>query len=152
MDALLEFRGRDFVVDSALAGSPWRTHAKVWHCGDSTGLRRKRVCEDSGLSVRISNADCAKLEHQIGEALITLQRDIEEIRRIRALPGIESASVRFGELWPEEIVARFPRLPSELLLLCGRLGLDIVLCEYLSSGDSDHESQIAQPISPSKAG
>ena len=145
MDALLEFRGREFAVDSALADSPWRGHAKVWHHGEVTGKRSRRVCEDSGFNLRIGGSGDAELEQQIAEVQTALQRHADEVRRIRAVPGIESACVRFGELWrPDQVVAKFSQLPNHLLLLCGGLGLDIVVCQYLSSGDDD-KPKIAQP-------
>ena len=65
MDALLEFRGREFAVDCALADSPWRGHAKVWHHGEVTGKRSRRVCEDSGFNLRIGGSGDAELEQQI---------------------------------------------------------------------------------------
>ena len=144
MDALLEFRGREFAVDSALADSPWRGHAKVWHHGEVIVKRSRRVCEDSGFNLRIGGSGAAELEQQIAEVETTLQCAADEVRRIRAVPGIESACVRFGELWrPDQVAAKFSRLPNHLLLLCGRLGLDIVVCQYLSSGDDD-ESKTTQ--------
>lgn len=146
MDVILEFRGRDFRVNRALADSPWRTHAQVWHRGDSTKMRRNPVCLDSGFTVRIAGANDMPLEQQIGEALTALQTDSNEVRRVRSLPGIESACVRFGELWwLEKTAARFSRLPTELLLLCGGLGLDIVLCEYLTSEDSKDKLPAVEP-------
>jgi hypothetical protein len=88
-------------------------------------------------------SDDSELVQQIADAMEFLQAESIEIRRIRALPGVEKACLRFGEIWPEGIVSHSPRLPSDLLLACGGLGLDIVLCQYLGSGVSNDKDKIS---------
>jgi hypothetical protein len=133
MEAVLEFFGRDFAVDAALADSPWKEQALIWHRGSPIGSLGGQ--KDSGFSLWVAGDKGAALEEQIAEALEVLEEDSREIRRIRELPDVETARLRFGELWPPNIVARSPRLPSKLLLACGQLDLDIVLCQYLCSDE-----------------
>lgn len=129
----MEIRGSDFDVAGALRHSPLRERAKSWHCGKSFGLNRKYTFTDSGFSVCIGGGDDCDLNRQVADAMEFLRVESSEIRRIRSLPSVEKACLRFGEVWPEDIVGRSPVLPSQLLLACGQLELDIVLCQYLAS-------------------
>jgi hypothetical protein len=135
MDVILEMIGCDFDVDNALHGSTFRQHAHPWRRGESIGVDFKRTFQHSGFSVCVGGGDDCGLERQLADALEFLHTELSEVRRLRALPGIEKACVRFGEIWPEGIVGRSPCLPSQLLLACGQLGLDIVLCQYLGTDD-----------------
>jgi len=135
MDTFLEIRGRNFDVKGALRLSTLRKCAKPWRRGDTVGSKIKHVFKDSGCSFCVGGGDDCELERQVADALVFLQKESSEIRRLRALPGIEKACLRFGEIWPEGIVGRSPLLPSQLLLACGQLGLDIVLCQYLGTDD-----------------
>jgi hypothetical protein len=139
IEAFLEFYGPDFMVDAALANSPLKEYARIWHRGTHFNKLAEQGHKHSGFDIWAGGDDGMELEQQIAEAVITLRDNAEEIRRIRALPDVKTAQLRLGELWPENIVARFPRLPNELLLVCGELGLDIVLCEYLTRGNSTAE-------------
>jgi hypothetical protein len=135
MDTFLEIRGRDFDVNGALRLSTLRKCAKPWRRGDAVGSKIKHAFKDSGFSVCVGGGDDCELERQVADALEFLQKESSEICRLRALPGIEKACLRFGEIWPEGVVGRSPLLPSQLLLACGQLGLDIVLCQYLGTDD-----------------
>lgn len=133
MDTFFEIRGVNFDAESALSHSPLNEHAKQWRRGDSFGKGGKYAFQDSGFSICIGGGDDCELNRQIADALEFLRAESCEVRRLRGLPGIEKACLRFGEIWPEGIVGRSPLLPSQLLLACGQLGLDIVLCQYLET-------------------
>jgi hypothetical protein len=141
MDTIFEIQGKDFDVEDALHHSALNEYAERWRRGDTIGRSGKYTFQDSGFSVCIGDGDDCELEGQVADVLEFLEDESEEIRRLRALPGIEKAHLRFGEIWPKGIVARSPRLPSQLLLACGQLGLDIVLCQYLLTGISDDNDE-----------
>src|SRR5712671_1072169 len=111
----------------------------VHHCASmrafSAAVRprgARTVHETSGLQVCLGGADddVAGLEQQVTEATNFLEDEAAEIRRLRSLPGVQVARLRFGAFWPVDTGAKLSSFPSSLLLLCGELGLDIVLCEY----------------------
>lgn len=137
MDSFIEIRGVAFDVDEALRQSPLRDFAESWRRGAAVGSSDKLKFPDSGFSVCVGRGDDCDLAGQIADAMKFLQAESCEILRIRALPGVDKACLRFGEIWPEGIVSHSPRLPSHLLLACGQLGLEIVLCQYLGSGVSE---------------
>jgi hypothetical protein len=135
MDIILEMIGCDFDVENALRDSSFRECADSWRLGEMFGAGLNRTFQHSGFSVCFGRDDGCELEVQVADALEFLQKESNEIRRLRALPGIEKARLRFGEIWTEGIVGRSSRLPSQLLLACGQLGLDIVLSQYLGTDD-----------------
>jgi len=137
MDTFFEIRGSDFDVEDALRHSTLSECAKRWRRGESVGLSGKHTFQDSGFSVCVGGGDGCELERQVADAMEFLRVESSEIRRLRALPGVEKTCLRFGEIWPEDIVSHSPVLPSQLLLACGQLGLDIVLCQYLASAIPD---------------
>jgi hypothetical protein len=151
-EVFLEFLGDDFAVDAAIVGSPLRGYARVQRRGENTGGKRGCVCETSGLQICVGGDDSAALEQQIADAMDFLRVEAAEIRRLRGLPGVGAARLRFGDEWPEGIVAHFPTLPSELLLACGELGLDIVLCQYLPEKWPEHGQAAAEPGASPNAG
>ena len=130
-EVYFELSGEDFAVDTAIVDSPLRAHADIQRRGEATGFESEPVYETSGFQIWVGGDEEAGLEQQISEALEFLHKDTAEIRRLRGLPGIAVARLRFGDHWPEGIGTHSPVFPSELLLACGELGLDIVLCQYL---------------------
>jgi len=141
MDTFFEIRGSDFDVEDALRPSTLSERAKRWRRGESVGSSGKHVFRDSGFSVCIGGGDECDLDRQVADAMEFLRVESSEIRRLRALPEIEKTCLRFGEVWPKGIFGRSPLLPSQLLLACGQLGLDIVLCQYLETGISDDDKK-----------
>ena len=140
MDVLFELLGDDFDVDAALAGSPLRECATIWRRGEVIG-RKHGICKNSSLNIWVGGDNDTELEQQITEALEFLRTEAQEIHRLRKLPGVEVGRLRFGELWREGIVARSPCLPAGLLLACGELGIDIVLCQYLTAESREEDSK-----------
>jgi hypothetical protein len=151
-EVFLEFVGDGFAAGAAIVGSPLREYARVQCRGESTGGKRGAVCETSGLQVCVGGDDSAALEQQIADARVFLRVEAAEIRRLRGLPGVAVARLRFGDEWPEGIVAHFPTLPSELLLACGELGLDIVLCQYLVEKWREHDTTTSEPTAAPNGG
>ena len=131
-EVFFELLGEDFAVDAAIAGSPLRDYARVQRRGEATGSKDGKVYETSGLQVCLGGADdeVAGLEQRVAEATNFLEDEAAEIRRLRNLPGVQVARLRFGAFWSEDTGAKFSSFPSSLLLMCGELGLDMVLCEY----------------------
>lgn len=130
-EVFLELLGDEFDVTAALANSSLREYANVQKRGEIVlGSRR---CDTSGLRIWVGGDDEAGLEIQIAEALAFLREDGEEVRRMCNLAGVQTARLRFGEDWPANIIVHCPHFPSELLLACGELGLDIAINQYLQS-------------------
>ena len=142
-EVYFELLGDSFNPSAAIAGSPLLEFADIQRKGESTGLTRDPACETSGLQIWVGGDETAGLEEQITQALRFLREDAQEIRRLRHFPGVDCARLRFGDHWPEKIAAHCPRLPSELLLACGELGLDIVLSQYLLEKFPNEESPSA---------
>jgi hypothetical protein len=123
-DVVFELLGDDLAVDDALTDSALREFARI--------QRREEGCESSGLQVCLSGTDeDAGFQQQVTEAIRFLENEAAEIRRLRNFPGVRVARLRFGVFWHEDTAVKYSSLPSNLLLKCGELGLDIVICEYL---------------------
>ncbi len=131
-EVYFELLGDDFDVNAALAGSPLREFARVQPKG-----------ETSGLQIWVGGDAAASLEDQIASALEFLGNDPDELLRLRCFSGVEQGRLRFGELWPEGMAVHFQRFPSDLLLACGKLRLDIVLSQYLIEQTANHKSASA---------
>ena len=142
-EVYFELLGDGFDPNAALAGSPLLEFADIQRGGESTGLTCNPVFETSGLQIWVGGDETAGLQEQITEALRFLRESTHEIRRLRHFSGVDCARLRFGDHWPEKIAVHHPRLPSELLLACGQLGLDIVLSQYLLQKFPNGESPSA---------
>ena len=134
METFLEIRGKEFKVAGALRKSPLRPRAKLWRRGQKFGAKRRYAFKDSGVAVWIGGDAEAGLKTQMADVIQFLREEAAEIRRLRSWPGVTRAYVRFGDLWnPAAMVGRVSIFPSEVLLRCGELRLEIVLCQYLTS-------------------
>src|SRR5271154_5187559 len=50
----------------------------------------------SNINVEVSNADFEHLEQQIQDAMVFLERNASEVRRLVAVPGVEGGTLDFG--------------------------------------------------------
>ena len=141
MDVFVEMRGRDFDVGEAKKCNPLGELMESWHKGESLGLKRKREFSDSGFSIYVGGEDDSELAQESLDTVAFLRENAGEIRQLRALPGIDSAYIRFGTVWPSDSLMRVSSFPSDLLLACGELGLGIDLCWYLGEPEFETDDE-----------
>jgi hypothetical protein len=131
-EVYFELFGEAFDPGAALEGSSLPEFARIHRKGKRTDRRPESVYETSGCQICVGGGDSEDLDEQIKDVLNFLRDEAEEIARLRRFPGVEVARLRFGDCWPENIAVHHVRLPSELLLACGELRLEIVLSQYLA--------------------
>jgi hypothetical protein len=129
-EVFFELLGDDFAVDAAIADSSLREYARVQHRSETMSRQSGKTDAPSGLQISLGDDEDAGLEQQVAEAMKFLEDEAAEIRRLCSFPGVQVARLRFGVFWSEDTGAKFSSFPSALLLKCGELRLDIVLCEY----------------------
>jgi hypothetical protein len=144
----LRAAGLNFDVDSFLATSPIQACA-VYHAGEpkfSTKPDGPRIAK-SGFNADVSRRDWADLAGQIEDAKTFLRTLEAELRRITAFPGFESMTIDFPmnlRIGTNNIVVQSDRLPADLLLLAGALGIDIALTIYPPNDDGRADAALGE--------
>jgi hypothetical protein len=130
----LRTSGADFDVDAFLATSSIKACA-IFHAGEPEKPFRP---DGPRLLSSVFNADVSKkewddLSGQIEDAKAFLKTFDGEIRRLAAFPGCEGVAIDFPinlRIGTKDTVVQWDTLPSDLLLLAGTLGVDIMLTLY----------------------
>jgi hypothetical protein len=130
---VLRATGSDFDVDTFVAASPLDVCA-VHRKGDlrlrsqPNGPRR----EASGFNANVSAKEWSDLPGQVQDALQFLAENERELRRLRAFPGVDGLELDLPieQRMGVTTVTQSDRLPANLLLAAGQLGIDIVVSIY----------------------
>jgi hypothetical protein len=131
MSAILRAFGKHFDVDAFLAHCRLPVRA-VKRLGEPVYKSQPdgRRHTASGVNVSVSEADFSEFPLQVKEAIIFLQTNESEVRRLCAFPGVVTPTLDFG-IDQRDVPIQCDRLPRELLRLAGSLGLDIEVSKYL---------------------
>jgi hypothetical protein len=125
---VLRASGSTFDVESFLRNSAFRTEA-VYRKGQRRRPASRGSQAASGFNVVVSERDDS-MEAQINDALAFLRAHREDLRGLRAAPGVESVVLDFA--CPQgEIANRSARFPAELLNAAGAADIDIHVSFYL---------------------
>jgi hypothetical protein len=131
----LSVSGESFDVESFLKTSfVWRKYASTFYNKNCPG-QEKPI---QGLHLDISD-DEDTITVQIERAIIFLEEQEEELRRLRCFPGVQEIELRFGGWWYEDTVAFFLCLPSKLVERAGQFGIEICVGIYATSREQEHE-------------
>ena len=126
MSCMLRASGVSFDVD-AFCGATSLPVAARHRLGEPR--RAGSTYSRSSVSVDVSDADFSDLPRQVADAIAFLERHAEEVRRLVAFPGVESAELDFGVAW-RDVAAQFDSLPPPLVSLAGALGLGLTISHY----------------------
>ncbi|MDB6074065.1 MAG: hypothetical protein JWO89_1705 [Verrucomicrobiaceae bacterium] len=126
---ILHACGDDFDVDGFLTISNLQPYS-VYHRGEPRP-RSKLQCENG---FKIAVTEHGKLKEDVPEAISFLSANEAELLRLRDFPGVKSLCLDFGH-WQRDVAVQCDYLPSELLVLAGKLGFGIALSLYPASDD-----------------
>ena len=142
---VLRAAGADFDVDSFLATSSLEVCA-LFHKGElrfttkPDGPRRAR----SGFNADVSVKEWSDLPGQIQDAKAFVAANEAELRRLRSFAGVEVVALDFPiylRIGTNDIVVQSDRLPADLLLAAGSLGIDIEVTVYPDGETSDADTR-----------
>lgn len=105
-----------------------------------SGRPNSRLARTSGVSLVVSDADFDELEEQQVEALAFLNQHQSALRAMRAVRGVESASIDFG-ISMRNVIVQSDSFDPEVLAAIGGLRLCLVLSQYPTQG---HDKKIKQ--------
>ena len=132
MEIFIEFYGEKLKVDNILKGSAIKRYSSVWQKGEPEYAGSGKINKQSGVQVRVCDKETVR--EQIKEVRKFIEKYRNEIIKLRSLKGIDAAEIRFGLNWYEgKDVMKTSFFPNDFLLLCGKLKIDLKLCEYLTS-------------------
>jgi len=141
MSCILRASGKNFDVEQFVNDCSVKPIA-IWHKGDPRFPKSNpdgKRHEDSGANFEISSADFSELEIQIEDARIFFKENEDIVCRLRNFPGVESVTADFGaEIHPPGWYCF--TFPSDLLVLIGRLGVEISLSVYPVNGEDETET------------
>jgi hypothetical protein len=141
---VLRASGKNFDVRSFLASTSLRI-AGAYERGD---LRRKsrpdgERCEESGFVADVSEKPWSDLPGQLQDARRFLAEFEAELLRLRGFPGVEGIELDFPtdlRIGNGGVIVQSDRLPADLLLAVGALGVDIVITTYPPTDDDVREA------------
>ena len=130
---VLRASGRGFDVDTFLAASSLDICA-VHRTGEPrlTSQPDGPRTEASGFNANVSARESSDLPEQVRDATSFLAENEQELRRLRSFPGVDGLELDFAVELRIGVTAvtQSDRLPANLLLAAGRLGIDIVISLY----------------------
>ncbi len=83
------------------------------------------------LTISDSDGDCVPA--QIRESFLFLSQNMDAIKAIQELAGVEDLCVDFSWNFPKTSIGQYNRFPATLVQLCGTLGIDIEVSVYATS-------------------
>ena len=131
---VLRAGGVDFDVDAFLATSSLkaigvRRRGELRLASNPDGPRHER----SGFTADVSVKEWNDLPGEIEDAKAFLAEHGTELLRLRSFPGVGGLELDFPvhlRIGTNQIVVQSDRLPADLLLAAGRVGVDIVITIY----------------------
>jgi len=143
MSCTLRAGGPDFDIDSFLATSSL-TPCAVFRRGEPKfpeSNPKGRICERSSFNVGVSDAEFGDEKNQTRDALIFLEKNENEIKRLSEFTGVEGVQLDFAIYIVPDAFAQSYCFPPNLLALIGRLGIELCISCYAeephpTSGDS----------------
>ena len=132
MSCVLRASGRDFDVDSFLKGSTLKPLI-VHHRGERRFPDSKiQPGVQSGMNVSVSEREFSDLAGQIEDAILFIQKNAEELHRLRDFPGMERIDIDFP-IRDRDVAVQCDAFPPKLLSLLGELRIGLVISRYPAS-------------------
>ncbi len=85
--------------------------------------------EFSGVHIDVSDAEFGDLAGQLADARRFFDAHADPLARLAAFPGVEDFTLDFA-LVRRDVAVQCDRLPADLVRLCGRYGIGIMLSYY----------------------
>jgi hypothetical protein len=126
MSCALHAAGRVFDVDAFLGESSLQPEL-IYKRGDPVPGQQPRSA--SGFKLDVSLADSGDLDGQISDAIVFLDENEEELRRLGAFEGVEAVSLEFGVRSRAGLVQSHT-FPPELLWRAGALDVALTVSHY----------------------
>jgi hypothetical protein len=128
---VLRADGENFAIDRFLKNSSLKP---IWVYNKGNSDSRNRIYQSSGFNVAVSDADFDNLQSQIGDALIFLKKENEELKRLIKFENVEGVSIDFPIGAPSDDIIVWTRsFPPELLKLLGSIGIGLDFTVYPKS-------------------
>lgn len=143
MSCILRISGTNFDVDKFIAESEWKDLAmKVYHKGAYVNKLRKRVYEDNGFQIEISNAGFKDFERQQLDAIQFLITYRNSLLLLKNYEIDTWHCIDFGlATWPSNHFSKTYVLNAELMKLCGEYNIDVWMSNYFSAHEKRRENR-----------
>ena len=118
-----------FLVTSSLKAIRVRRKGELRFASKPDGPRS----ECSGFNADVSSKEWSDLPGQIDDAKAFLSEYEAELLRLRSFPGVDGVELDFPthlRIGTNNVAVQTDRLPADILLAAGRLGMDIVMTIY----------------------
>jgi hypothetical protein len=136
MPCCLTANGTDFQVDAYMLQTKL-TDIELGRKGDLTSRRRR--LKKSVVSIQVSDGDFSNFAQQARDAVTYLSKNLSEVKKLAKYRGVDEAYLSFAIEQQDEI-AVFTYFPPDLLVLAGKIGLGINLCQFRCGADPVSEN------------
>ena len=141
MSAVLRASGSNFDVDAFTSATSLKIITS-FRKGEPRTKKSRKLRSKSGLNIDVSDADFDNLKQQIDDTIRFFKEHEAELSKLRDSLGLEHMCVDFGaEIYPPGW--SWFSFPHELLLLAGKLRIDLDLSVYPTDPDQVEAPKIA---------
>lgn len=141
MSCMLRAGGGNFNVDSFIESIPLLIDS-MWRKGEKrfpNSTTNEQINESSGIRVVASEADFSELPQQIEDAILFLETNLKDVKRLSSFPGVEWLVLDFGaEIYPPGWSSF--TFPPALLSLSGQAGISLCLSVYPTENEAEVEA------------
>lgn len=125
---VLRVTGENFAIEDFLKNSSLKPII-VFKKGEH--YFKKTFSQSAGFNVSVSDKEFDDVEGQIKDAIVFLQREAIETKRLAQFPDIEEIELDFAISTPsEEIMVWSRKFPKELLSLLSASNIDLAFTVY----------------------
>ena len=125
----MHFTGDHASVEDLCARSPVEPTVAFRKGEPRSSRPNARPCATSGISICISEGDFEDFERQKADAVAFLSQHHSALAKLRALPGLEHASIDFG-IAMRNVISQSDAFEAALIDLIASLRLELVLSQY----------------------
>lgn len=137
MSCILRVSGTEFDVDEYLSKTDWKNYKlNIYYKGDKHTIRSLGISQCSGFSICVSDADFADFGNQQKDAIAFLKEFENNFSLLKAYILDCARGLDFGlETYPKNQFSKTHFISTELALLAGNAGMDIVMSNYFTKNE-----------------
>ena len=132
MSCMLRVGGDSLDLDSLLESTSLVPN-NTWRKGDYRikDSPKRGVCDTSGASFIVSDADFDAFETQKEDAITFLIANANSLHTLLSFSGVDGSSLDFGVDWSDPYVVQSYSFPAKLISLAGELHLELEISVYV---------------------
>lgn len=149
MSCVLRISGTNFDVNKFIGESEWKDLSEsilhIYRKGEFTNKLKRKVNQDSGLGLVVSNADFLYFEQQQQDAVQFLSKYRKSLLVLKDYPIDNWNCLDFGvDTFPPNRFSRTYIISPELMRMCSEYNIEIWMSNYFSKKESRRKGRVVR--------